>query len=217
MSLTYPLDILATWPGWTPTFKLMWRQEQSRQANGVTRTKDLGDPLWHLKATSKSLSRRELDQWRARLDALENGNQTFKGYSLSRCWPIAYPGGSWPTGGSFDGVSATVYAVGGDNKSLQVDLLPAAYKISVGDMLSITYGSPSKQSLHRVTEDVTASGAGVSPAFSVQPHLPVGVVVDNLVAVKRPYCLMTLVPGSVSDDSDDSGRGKISFEAMEYR
>ncbi len=216
MALSYPLDILGDWPGWTPKFKLMWRHEQSRQTNGVTRTKDFGEPLWTLKATSRDLSRRELDHWRARLDALGDGINTFKGYPLSRCWPVAYPRGAWPTGVAFNGLTATVHTIGGDNKSLRVDLLPAGYVVSVGDMLSITY-STSKHGLLRVMETVTADGSGVTPAFEVQPHLPIGVAIDDLVMVKRPYCLMTIVPGSVDDDSGDSGRGKISFEAVEYR
>ena len=217
MSLTYPLDILADWPGWTTSFDLLWRQEQSRQANGVTRVKDFGEPLWRMTASTRSLSRPELDHWRARLNALENGIKTFKGYPLSRCYPIAYPRGTWPTGAAFDGVSATVYSIGADNKSLAVDMLPAGFVFSVGDFISVAYSAGTKFALLQVMETATASGAGVTPEFEVRPHLPIGLAVDDVVSVRRPHCLMTLVPGSVASESEDNGRGKISFSAVEYR
>jgi hypothetical protein len=216
MALSYPLDILADWPGWTPQFELLWRKEQSRQSNGVTRTKDFGDPLWTMTATSKSLSRRELDYWRARLDALDGGDKTFKGYPLSRCWPIAYPGGSWPTGVAFDGISAQIHSIGADNKSFSLDHLPAGFVVSIGDMLGATYAVTSN-GLFRSQETVTANGSGITAEFEVRPYLPVGLAVTDVVSVKRPYCLMTLVPGSLTTPSDDSGRGKISFQAIEYR
>lgn len=215
MALSYPLDILADWPGWVTKFELMWRQEVSRTQAGVTRVKDFGEPLWTMSASTRSLSRRELDYWRARLDALEGGLKTFKGYPLSRCWPIAYPGGSWPTGVAFDGVSAVVHTVSSTN-SLRLKSLPAGYVVSVGDMLSIAH-STTKYCLVRAMETVTADGSGITAAFEVRPHLAIGVAANDVVSVKRPHCPMTLVPGSVSASSEDNGRGKISFDAVEYR
>ena len=215
MAITYPVEILQDFPGWTNRFELLWRQEQSRQQSGVTRLKDFGEPLWMMSASTRSLSRRELDYWRARLDALENGINTFKGYPLSRCWPIAYPGGSWPTGVSFSGDTAAVHTVS-STKSLRLKSLPAAYVVSVGDMLSITY-STSKHGLVRVMETVTADGSGDTAAFEVRPHLPIGVAVNDVVSVKRPWTPMTIVPGSIQASSEDNGRGKISFDAVEYR
>jgi hypothetical protein len=216
MAIVYPLDILATWPGWTTEFEQFSRDELSRQTNGVTRSKNLGSPLWRLSAVTRSLSINLLDEWRARLNALESGQQQFKGYSLSRCFPIAYPGGTWPTGGSFDGISATVYAVGSGNKSLRVDLLPAGFQLRVGDLLQVAHGDD--LDVYGVQEAVTASAGGITPEFEVRPHLWPGVAVDNLVSVKRPWCSMTIVPGSISSSADlQTGRGTISFQAMESR
>jgi hypothetical protein len=198
MAITYPLDILTdAWPGWVTNFELRWRQEVSRTQAGVTRV------------------RAELDYWRARLDALEGGLKTFKGTPLSRYYPVAYPRGSWPTGVSFDGVSAQVHTVSSTN-SLRLKLLPAAYVVSVGDMISIAHSS-TKQCLVRAMETVTADGSGITAAFEVRPHLAVGVAANDVVSVKRPWCPMTLVPGSLATSSEDNGRGKISFDAVEYR
>jgi len=218
MSITYPLDILADFPGWLTDFDLLWRQEQSRQANGRTLVKDFGSPLWQMGGVSKPLRPNVLDEWRARFAALENGLQTFKGYPLSRCFPIAYPNGSWPTGGGFDGISATIYAIGADNKSLQVDLLPAGFALRVGDFIQITYGSPAKYGLHQVMEAAAADEDGITPEFEVRPHLWPGIAINDLVSVKRPFTLMTLVPGSVTSSADpQTGRGSISFQAVEAR
>jgi hypothetical protein len=212
MALTEPFDLLADFPGWVTSFELNWRQEQSRQANGRVIVKDLGAPLWRLKAQSKMLRPNVLDYWRARLDALENGLATFKGYSLSRTYPIAYPRGSWPTGGAFDGVSASLNLVGASRKSIKVGDLPAGFVLSVGDMVAI--GSD----LHRVMEAATAAGTGITSEFEVRPHIWSGVVAGgDDVAVYRPSCVMAIVPGSIGSGAGINGWGSVTFEAMEAR
>lgn len=104
MSLAYPLDLISIFPGWATEFVPHYRKEQSRSANGRTYTKDLGAPLWSATFQSKVLRPNALDEWKARLAALDNGEQTFLGWSPSRCYPIAYPNGSWPTGAAFSGI-----------------------------------------------------------------------------------------------------------------
>jgi hypothetical protein len=219
MAVTYPLDILADFPGWSTAFELAWRQEQSRTAGGTTYVKDLGSPLWRATYTSRVMRPNELDKWRATLDSLENGLRTFKGYSLSRCFPIAYPNGSWPTGASFDGVSATIYDVDDDNKTIRVDGLPSGLALSVGDMLQIKHGTdPVRYDLHRVQAAAIADSGGITPAFEVRPHLWPGVAVDDVVSVKSPWCLMAIVPDSIQSDADlQTGSGTITFQAFEAR
>lgn len=211
MALSEPFDVLPDFPGWTTEFDLGYRQEQSRQANGRTVVKDLGSPLWRMTAQSKRLRPNALDYWRARLNALESGLRTFKGYKLSRTYPVAHPKGSWPTGGAFDGAGA-IHSVGGNNKSLRVDEIPPGFKFSVGDMISIGPGD-----LHEVMESATADGSGITPSFEVRPHFWPGVAVNDDVLVYRPYCLMAIVPGSISTQADLSGWGSVSFQAIEAR
>lgn len=216
MAITYPVDILADFPGWSTDFQLLWRQEQSRQANGRTIVKDMGSPLWTATYQSRPLRPNELDEWRARLDALENGLQTFRGYATSRCYPIAYPNGSWPTGGSFDGVSATIYAIGSGNKSLQVDLLPVGFELRPGDMIQVDRDPG--YDVYRVVEAATADGDGITTEFEVRPHLWPGTAINDVVSVKRPWCPMAIVPGSISTGSDSTtGRGAVGFQAIEVR
>lgn len=210
MALSQPFDLLSDFPGWVTSFDLMWRQEQSRTAGGKTIVKDLGSPLWQLKAQSKQLKPNELDYWRARLNAMENGLSTFRGYSLSRTYPIAYPKGSWPTGGSFSGTAAALNSVNANRKAIRVGSLPAAFVLSVGDYLAIG------NDLHQVMESATASGGGLTSEFEVRPHLWPGVS-SGVASVFKPSCIMAIVPGSISSDASLNGWGSVSFQAMEAR
>ena len=212
MAISYPVDILQGWPGWTLSFDLLYRQEQSRQANGVTRIKDFSNPLWRTSVTTKMLTRRQMDLWRATCDQLENGLQTFYGYSLSRCWPTLYPNGTWPTGGSFTGLTANLASINVNNKSITLSALPVGFTLSVGDFIQI-----GTNSLHRVMESAVANGSGVTPAFEVRPQLWPGTITGTAVSVKRAHCLMTLVPGSLVTAAAENGLGKITFDAVEYR
>jgi len=217
MALTEPIDLLSDFPGWATDFSLLWRQEQSRQANGRTRVKDFGSPIWRASYSSRTLSPNELDHWRARLDVLENGLLTFTAYSLSRCFPIAYPNGSWPTGEAFDGVSAAIHTLGANNKSLRVTGLPQGYRFSIGDMMQVTTATGRKY-LFRADETAMADSFGLTTTFEVRPHFPVGMSIGDTVSVKRPGVPMVLMPGSISSSADPrSGRGSISFDAIEAR
>lgn len=217
MALTEPIDLLSDFPGWSTSFELLWRQEHSRQASGRTRVKDFGTPLWRGSYASRILSPNQLDHWRARLDVLESGLLTFTGYSLSRCFPIAYPRGSWPTGEGFSGGSAVVHTIGVNNKSLRVGSLPAGFVVSIGDMIQLTTAT-GKVYLFRVDEAALADSLGLTAAFEVRPHFPVGVSVGDTVTVKRPGIPMAIVPGSISATADPrTGRGTISFDAIEAR
>ena len=216
MSLSEPFDLLADLPGWTTQFEVAWRQEQSRAAGGRTYVKDLGDPLWALTAQSRPLSPNELDYWRARLNAMENGLATFWGYSMSRCYPIKYPRGTWSTGAGFDG-NATLNSVGANNKSVSISGLPVGYVVSAGDYIQI-----GDADLHHVVEDATSNGSGITPEFEVRPHIWPGVDANDspapIVKVKRPACIMAIVPGSVQSQADpQTGWGAVSFQAMEAR
>jgi len=207
-----PFEILSDFPGWVTDFDTLDRKEQSRTAGGVTYVKDLGPPLWTLKAQSKVLGPNALDHWRARLKVLEGGLFTFKAYSLSRVYPISYPRGSWPTGGAFDGVSAALASINANRKAVAIEDLPAGFKFVIGDYLAIG------TDLHQVVEAATANGSGVTPQFEVRPHVWQGVVAGAAaVSVYRPFCIMSVVPGSVQAPARLDGRGTVSFEGIEIR
>jgi hypothetical protein len=212
MALVYPLDILTGFPGWTIDFDLLWRQESSRTTGGRSIVKDLASPLWRAAYTTRTLAPNLLDEWRARLDALENGLQIFRGYALSRCFPIAHPNGLWPTGGAFSG-AGTIGTIGVNRKAVSLSGFPEGFRLSVGDMIRIG-GSD----LHRVMEARTATALGNTSVFEIRPHLWPGVAAGAEVSVVRPYCSMTIEPGSISSSADlATGRGAVSFRAIEAR
>ena len=211
MSITYPINLLPGFPGWTTGFDLKWRQEQSTLASGRILVKDMGSPLWSLRAATKPLSPNNLDQWRARLTTLENGLQQFWGYPMSRCYPQAYPRGTWPTGSTFNG-TCVLSAINANLKAITLQALPAGFKLSIGDYLSIA------GDLHQVMESATANGSGITGEFEIRPHLWPSVTAPKPgVTVKQPACLMAVVPGSVSSDAQSGGWGVVSFQAIEAR
>ncbi|MGB5903815.1 MAG: hypothetical protein WBH00_13285 [Xanthobacteraceae bacterium] len=191
------IDLLADFPGWSTQFELLWRQEVSRVAGGRTYVKDLGDPLWTATYQSRSLSVNELDYWRARLDQMQNGAQTFYGRSFSRCRPIKHPGSSaLPSG--------TIATIGTDRKTLTLSGL-SSITFSVGDMFQI-----GTTDLHRIV----ATGA----SLEVRPHLWPGVDTGDAVVISKPACVMAIVPGSISSQAAaDTGDGSVTFQAMEAR
>lgn len=185
-------------PGWTVRFELMYRQEQSVHASGRVRVKDFGTPLWRASYQSRPLRPNLLDEWRARLAALENGLLTFQAWPMSRCWPQAHPYGV----GAVNGEIATL---GSDNQSLTVAWNDEATTLRIGD-----YATINGNRLHQVT--------GVAGAvLTVAPHFSAGVLIGQSVDVSRPSVAMAIVPGSVSTTSGLNGRGTVSFEAMEAR
>lgn len=208
MAITFPYDLLAGFPGWQTSFRLMHRQERSRAAYGRTFVKDLGDPLWTATFTTKSLTPNQLDAWRSKFEVLENGLNTFKGYVLSRCYPIAYPRGSWPTGASWDG-SCTVAAIGSDGKSIMLNGLPDGFTFSTGDVVMIDQGQ-----IYRVAVGGVVA-AGLSPMLEVRPHIRSTTSVDDAATVKNPWCLMSVDPDSLDDTASIDGRGIITFSATE--
>lgn len=198
MAITYPFDLLASFPGWSTEFDLLWRQEQSRQASGRTIVKDMGSPLWRAFYQSRSLRPNELDYWRARLDAMENGLKTFFGRPLSRCRPINNPGSAaLPSG--------TLSAIQPDRKSITIGGL-TGITLRPGDMVCIR-----DKDLHRVVD-------GTGAAVEVRPHIWPGVTTGATASVTKPHCIMAIVPGSVTSTADlSTGRGVVSFQAVEAR
>lgn len=201
MAITYPYDVLATFPGWSTEFDLLYRQEISRTAIGQTFVKDLGSPLWRATYQSRLMKPNELDTWRARLKAMEGGLKQFLGRPTSRCYPIAYPKGA----GMGNVSDVKIASIGGDRKTITLSGLPAGYQATAGDYIKI-----GTHNLHQVVDTVGS--------IEVRPHLWPGTAVDDIVTLVKPSCRMTILPGTLSSSADAStGRGTISFQAIESR
>lgn len=189
---------MLNFPGWTPDFRLLFRQEQSRQASGRTIVKDFGTPLWTATYRTRTLLPNMLDEWRARLNALQNGLVPFRAWPMSRCWPIKHPYGVGVVPGE-------ISVIGADNKSIQIEWDGDPVTLSVGDYVEIN---------SRWLFQVTGVVGGV---VTVAPNLPLGVLVGQTVNVASPGVNMLIVPGSVADGAAMNGRGTVSFQAIEDR
>lgn len=198
MAVTYPFDLLSGLKCTQQEFDLLWRQEQSRQANGRTIVKDFGSPLWRASCQSVPMYPDELDAWQAKLDAMENGLKTFYGRSLVRLRPIKHPGSSALPAG-------TLNSIGVDRKTVTIAGL-TGITLSVGDLIQI-----GTKDLHRIVD--VASGV-----YEVRPHIWPGVTVGAAVSIDKPHCIMAIVPGSVTRTGDmGAGIGTIAFQAIEAR
>ncbi len=202
MAVTYPYDILADFPGWSIEFDLLYRQEHSRTAGGLTYVKDFGSPLWQATYQSKILNANELDAWRARLKVLEGGLQPFWGRPLSRCYPISHPYGN----GIGDVSNLKISYIGDDRNILAISGRSAGFRTSIGDYIQL-----GTRNLHQV---VGLDGNDIE----VRPHFWPETSTTDAVVVVRPSCQMILVPGSISTTAElQTGRGSVTFQAIESR
>lgn len=213
MALATVLDFLHDWPG-QAKLQLSCGDEMAETGGGAVMARELRPPLWALDAQSRLLKVNTLDHWQATLEALENGKRLFWGFNRNRSYPINYPNGSWPTGGAFSGLTARILTVGGNNKSMSLDSLPAGYEGVPGDMLAWNYNT-TQYALHRVVEAFTANGSGVTGVFEVRPHIRPTASPTTAVSVKQPACQMVVIPGSTSVEIDGLGWGTLAFQAQQ--
>ena len=168
MAITYPINLLPGFPGWTTGFRLRWRQEQSTQASGRILVKDMGAPLWTLRAATKMLSPNNLDAWRAQADRAGKRPADVLGLSddavLSACL-------SERIMADRRRVHRADRQPGRDQCQPQGDhAVGAAGRVcAVGRRLHFDHGRHA-QDLHQVMEAATAA-AGITPQFEMRPHL----------------------------------------------
>ena len=215
MSLAAVQDILDGFPGWF-TLDLLYADQASTSGDNTTIVKSTADPVWTGHGVSKWLKPNALRYWRAKLAGLDNGRKLFLGYDFTAFYPTLYPNGSWPTGGSFNGLTATVQAIGEDGVSLSLSDLPYGFTGSIGDMISGTYGSgdPAALALLRAVEEFTADSGGDTGSFEVRGAIPLALAVGDTVAVKKPSCHMIIQPGSISFPKEGTA-GVFTFDAVQ--
>ena len=208
MAITFPYDLLAGFPGWQTDFKIYRRQELSRTASGKTIVKDIGDPLWMATYTSKAMKPNDLDRWRARLEVLDGGLQTFRGYVLSRCYPIMHPRGDWGTGVTWNGICA-IQAIATNRKELSLKNVPVGFRLRQGDVMMIGQGR-----IHRVQNTINTTTTSTA-LIEVRPHLRPDIAIDDVVTFVKPWCTMNIDVDGLDAEADLSGLGAISFTATE--
>lgn len=184
--------------------------ETSGQGSGRILVKDLRPPLWTAQVQLVPQPRDTAAAIMAKLETLESYGGTFEFYDPRRKLPIA---------GDVNDDSVEILALGGDGMSLSLKGCVHGSTISEGDMLSYLYGGDTgtdpSLALHRVSQTVIADGSGHTATFQISPGLPVGVAINEPVALLKPRCYMMIVPKSATLEQQDTLLDVVSFSALQ--
>jgi hypothetical protein len=107
-----------------------------------------------------------------------------------------------PTGSVLGSGAPVINAIGVNNRSLRFSGLPAGYRLSRGDLFSYSFSG--RQTLARLAEDATATGAGITPFVEVSYPLRTGTGIGQVIRFVKPFARMQFLPGSI-----DYGAGEI--------
>jgi hypothetical protein len=192
MALTFPLPV--TWFTGLPVaesrFDLTAGTQISRTRGGAVHVANIAERLWT--GSVVLVPRRHADAVRiaAQLDALREA----RGSALIHPYPLAVPA-SDPGGVLLGASTPTLHTIGTGGRSLRITGLPAGYQLRAGDFVGFSYGSdPTRYALHRLVEDATASGAGLTPNAEVVPPIRAGVSTGTAITLIRPAIRAVILP-----------------------
>jgi hypothetical protein len=209
MAITFPrADVFTSIEFAEQKWRLVSRQELSRQANGVTRGKDFGSALWFAEWRTVNLKNMDSVEAEAILNSLDGTVNGFYAHDLRRPYPASDPDGSFTDSGE-------IHSVGLDLKSLKLKSLPNGFVLTRGDYLAFDYGAGPSRALHQVMEATTADGGGTTAFFEVRPHIRPGAEADIAVTLKKPSALMRLDPGSLDQVAGGTWFGNVTFRAFQ--
>lgn len=188
---------------------LQHSQELSGLGSGELLAIDLAPPLWSADVETVPMENAEAEGIMGRLESLGGSIESFILYSPRKQYPAADPDGS-----IYGSSTPTVHTVDADKKRLRITGLPSSYIITMGDLIQITYGSPSRVALVRALETVTASG-GTTALFEVRPHLRPGIANGNAISLVKPSAKVKLVPGSERLESISKVHSVVRFSVRQ--
>lgn len=168
MAITYPRE-LPSYRLVTATFTLMDAVTSFGSAKGgVINRVQTAIPFWSFEAETVPMWPREKGVWTAWKASLQGGLKTFVAYDPTRSPPLAYPDVTAPTQikSGWNG-TATVTNIG-TGGAVSLSGLPASYKVSVGDRISLEQGG--LIGYFEVLENATATSGGVV-TLTVAPFL----------------------------------------------
>lgn len=194
MSLSFPLsqaEFIDVLPIGGFALEVPERVETSVTAAGERLDREIGPRLWQGSISLGRMTPDEAAEAAALIDLARGAGASFLVHDLNRPYPASDPAGQ------ILGASApTVSAIGPDRRTITVGGLPAAYLLSRGDLLGLSYGAaPLRRTLHRIVTGGIASGAGVV-SIEVVPHLPAPILTGAPAALARPAITARIVSGS---------------------
>ncbi|KAB2803303.1 hypothetical protein F9L06_03860 [Brucella anthropi] len=186
--------------------------EISISGGGEYHQNELADPLWTAPVTLGTGRHGELKRAAALIRSLRGSQQAFLICDPTSLWPQADPKGL-----ILGARNVTIRSIASSRATALLAGLPAAYKLTAGDKLQITYGNPLKFAFVEVSRDVTASAGGQAD-ISVFPWLPLSLVAGAKVTLIRPACPVVIVkdthrPGTARNTVTENA----SFTVIERR
>ena len=157
-------------------------QEVNRLADGSVLKASLGAALWRGELSMQSARHTDQSAVEVKLAKLMRAGQTFLAYDTRYNGPAADPEGV-----ILGSATPTIHTLDADNRRMRIQGLPAGYELSEGDLLGFIYGSnPVRYAHHKIETAATASGAGLTPLFAVEPFIRPGVTVGAAVTLVLP-------------------------------
>lgn len=207
--MTATTDLATILPANSVKFRLDYGQELSGRGSGEIIAADLRPARWMAQISAEVIDHDRLAAIQAMVEQLDGAIGTFLLWDQSKLYPATDPTGS------IVGASAVkIKTVGSNGKSFALKGLPAAYVLTRGDLIQVTYAG-GRISLHRVMEaTVTADGSGDTAEFEVRPRIIAGMATDDVVNLKKPCGEFKMLPGSWDPVAADI-RGNVSFQAIQ--
>lgn len=195
--------------------RVKWGLQDNRELSGL----GSGQVLTAKLAPSLRVGEVTLREWyhddaaeiEADLEALVEQQGTFYLYDPRKWAPRRDPDGS------ILGASVVRIASLPTPATISLKGLPAGYVLTKGDYLAFDYGSdPVRRAFHRISETVTASGAGTTPTFNVTAFIRPGAAVDAIVTLIKPAAKCFIKPGSIDAGSTENIlTTQISFSVIQ--
>jgi len=212
MAFTFPLsraDFLDLLPVTDVKLSCPPQRQTTGLGGGEILTAEVAPALWRGAVALPAVKARAADEIAALLMALDVPGGSFLAYKKNQHGPA-----SDPIGAALSGFSPLIKAVDEPGSQISLKGLPGWFVLSVGDMLSFSYGSaPERRALHRIAKTAAVDGSGHSSYLTITPHLRPGAAVDAAVELVKPYFKAVIVPGSVSDGTTRNGvTSGIGFE-----
>ncbi len=110
-----------------------------------------------------------------------------------------------PASGGTPGGSITVNSINADRTAIALAGLPAGYRVTAGDRMSIAWGS-GRYFFAEFAETVTANGSGVTAQIAIMPYLPQSIATGAPVEMARPRLKAIVPPGGFTPFTDIPGR-----------
>lgn len=219
MAITFPRDLPNVD---APTvfadvaFVPLYNQARAPTRGGLVQVTELGPQLWQMDYKTRLMPEALFEEWRAWLSSLRGGVGTFKAFDPTRRYARAYRNGyaalTRAGGGSFAAGTANLSAIASGRVAVTMTTLPAAFAMSLGDMISIPFGAT--RSLHRVVEGATSNGSG-EVTVTVEPPLPLPIVTGATVDLAKPWCVAVIDAESVTETRDLNRMGAVAFKAVQ--